>query len=150
MDFQQAVRSTEGLRDAYQAGLHALKNADRARIDCENPASLTGSVDLDSELVGSHPNATRWDYGIGVRKGRGSESVIWLEVHPATSHGAEEVCRKHRWLRQWLVSSAPFLANMPGQFVWIASGNVHIPLNSPHRRRLALQGIQFRGRRLRL
>ncbi len=150
MDFQHAVSCTQGLRDAYQAGLQALKNADRARLECAAPARLTGSVDLDSALAGSHPNAARWDYGIGVRKGRGSESVIWLEVHPATSHGAEEVCRKHRWLTQWLVSSAPLLARMHGQFVWVASGNVHIPLNSPHRRRLALQGIQFRGRRLRL
>ncbi len=150
MIFQDAVTRTRGLEDAYRAGLQALKKAHRARIDCATPESLAGSVDLDSALASSHPDAARWDYGVGLRDGRGRETVTWLEVHPATSRGAEEVCRKHRWLTQWLDVSAPLLKKMPRQFVWVASGNVHIPLNSPHRRRLAAQGIRFAGRMLHL
>jgi len=150
MDFRDAVTRTQGLEGAYRAGLQALRRADRARIDCTRPDSLTGSFDLDSALALSHPDAARWDYGIGVRNGRGRETVTWMEVHPATSRGAEEVCRKHRWLTQWLEASAPLLRKLPREFVWVASGNVHIPLNSPHRRRLASQGVRFAGRTLHL
>ena len=150
MSFQRAVTGTHGLEEAFRVGLHALTNAHRGQIECANPDSLTGSVNLDSALASSHPDSARWDYGIGLRKDPHSERVTWLEVHPATSRGAKEVCNKHLWLTQWLESSAPLLRSMTGQFVWVASGNVHIPLNSPHRRRLAAQGIRFAGRRLHL
>jgi len=150
MNFEHAVTRTRGLEHAYQVGLHALTNADRRRIECSNPETLTGSVNLDSALASTHPDSPRWDYGIGLRIHPRSERVTWLEVHPATSRGAKEVCNKHLWLTQWLESSAPLLRSMTGQFVWLASGNVHIPLNSPHRKRVAAQGIRFAGQRLHL
>lgn len=150
MHFRKAVAATEALQDAYREGLQALKRADRERIRCDNPRDLTGSVNLDEALATSLPNDPRWDYGIAVRKRKGGEHVIWLEVHPATSRGAEEVRRKHSWLVEWLKSSAPLLKRMTGRYVWVASGRVAIPLHSPHMRRLAAQGIHFARRTLEL
>jgi len=150
MHFRKAVAATEALQEAYREGLHALKRADRERIRCDNPRDLTGSVNLDEALAASHPKDPRWDYGIAVRKGRGAEHVVWVEVHAATSHGAAAVCRKHSWLMEWLESSAPLLRAMTGVCVWVASGKVAIPPHSPHRRRLAAQGIRFAGRTLEL
>jgi len=147
MNFRKAVAGTSALKDAYQDGLQGLRKADRAKIVCAEPRRLTGSVDVDKALADLYPNDPRWDYGIGVRKGSSSEHVVWVEVHPATTHGANEVYKKYVWFKQWLASSAPLLANMTGQYVWIASGEVAIPPNSPHRRRLAAQGILFAGRK---
>lgn len=150
MGFRTAVAGTAALKDAYRKGLQALKNVDKARICCAAPRNLTGSVDLESALARSHPNDPRWDYGIGIRKAHRGELVVWVEVHPATSRGAGEVRRKWLWLTQWLRSSAPLLNGMAARYVWVASGKVALPPNSPQRRRIAANGIHFVGRILHL
>lgn len=151
MHFQEAVARTEGLKGAYRAGLQALSPGDQQRIRCDDPRRvLTGSVSLDQCLMSSHADEPRWDYGIGMRKARDPDHVLWVEVHPATSHGVQEVCKKHEWLLNWLKSSAPLLDKMNRTCIWVASGRVDIPQNSPHRRPLAKRGIQFAGRILRL
>jgi hypothetical protein len=147
MGFKQAVLATEALSDAYRPGLQALRNVDHAKIQCADPRSLTGSVNLDEALSQSHPNDPRWDYGIGLRKRGRSEHVIWIEVHPASSRHVQEVLSKLSWLRQWLVSSAPLLSRIPAAYVWLASGKVALSRGSPQRRRLAAAGIHFAGRR---
>jgi hypothetical protein len=146
MGFRSAVAGTAALKDAYREGLQALTSTDRARIRCASPGKLTGSVDLDSALARSHPDEARWDYGIGVSKGQHGDSVTWVEVHQATARGVAEVCRKHTWLIQWLRSSAPLLSGMAARYVWLASGKVALPPNSPQRRKLAAKGIHFAGR----
>jgi len=145
MGFQEAVVATEGLADAYRPGLQALRRADRDRIRCSSSRNLTGSVNLDEALSPSHPNDPRWDYGIGVRKPRHSEIVVWIEVHSASSHHIQDVLDKLAWLKQWLVSSAPRLNEMRKEYVWVASGSVRLPRHSQQRRRLAAQGIHFAG-----
>ena len=144
MGFQEAVVATEGLTNAYQRGLQALRRADRDRIRSSRPRNLTGSVNLDEALSETRPNDPRWDYGIGVRKARHSEVVVWIEVHPASSHHIQDVLDKLAWLKQWFVASAPRLNRMPKKYVWVASGSVHLPRHQ--RRRLAAQGIHFAGR----
>ena len=146
MTFRKAVAGTSALEDAYRDGLHGLEKTHRAKIVCVQSRNLTGSVNLDEALARSHPNDPRWDYGIGVRKPKGPECVVWVEVHSATTHGVNEVLKKHLWLKKWLASAAPLLSKMTGQYVWIASGEVAIPSHSPYRRRLAAQGILFAGR----
>ncbi len=148
MRFKDAVEKTDDLAEAYESGLQALKSIDRRRIQCQNPRDLTGSVDLDGALRDSHPNDPRWDYGIGVRETRGSDRVIWIEVHPASSSHIQDVLSKFRWLRQWLTSSASWLNRLSAEYVWIASGSVRLPKNSPQRKKLAAQGIRFEGNRL--
>jgi hypothetical protein len=148
--FADAVRSTTGLDQAHRPGLGALRRTDRHRIHCPEPRNLTGSVDLDSALSDSHPNDPRWDYGIALRVDRKSELVFWVEVHPASSSHIQQVLSKLSWIRDWLRSSAPLLNAFPRQFVWIASGRVAIPANSPQRKRLANAGIRFAGARFEL
>ena len=147
--FKTAVQRTSVIRTAYRPGIQALRESDRARITCKLPRKLAGSIDLDTALASSHPDAHRWDYGIGIRE-QTSDVVVWVEVHPATSGDVDDVCRKHTWLRQWLQTSAPMLDCMRGRYVWIASGRISIPANSPQRRKLALKGITFEGRTLHL
>ena len=150
MRFENAVEKTEGLAQAFRLGLRALKKVDRRRIHCRNTRNLTGSVNLDDALHDPHPSDPRWDYGIGIRQSRGSDRVTWVEVHSASSSHIQEVLNKFAWLREWLRSSAPLLNRMPAEYVWVASGSVHIPPNSPQRKKLAVQGIRFAGERLRL
>ena len=146
MAFRDAVLATDGLNDAYHPGLQALRSVDRQRITCARPRDLTGSVNLDAALSDALPNDPRWDYGVGVSKRQHSESVVWIEVHPASSRHIQAVLRKFSWLRQWLAGSAPLLNRMPAKFVWVASGRVAIPANTPQRRRLSASGIHFAGR----
>ena len=150
MRFREAVEKTEGLAEAYRPGLRALKNVDRGRIVCRNTRNLAGSVNLDEALSDSHPNDPRWDYGIGIRNSRGSDRVTWVEVHPASSSHVQDVLSKFAWLKQWLKSSAPLLNGILAEYVWVASGSVHIPPNSPQRRKLSSKGIRFVGERLRV
>jgi hypothetical protein len=145
MTFKDAVIGTEGLASAYRPGLQGLREVDRNRITCKNPRSLTGSVDLDEALKESHPHDNRWDYGVGIAIDKKTDDVIWIEVHPASSHHIEEVLKKHRWLLGWLASSAPLLGQMNAKFVWIATGKVSIPQGSPQRRRIGELDIHLAG-----
>jgi len=148
MHFKEAVRATEGLQQAYRSGLRALAKPDRRRIECRRPRDLTGSVHLDEALVHSHTDDPRWDYAIGKRESQEDDRVVWVEVHPASSRHIRDVFDKLAWLKQWLASSARLLQQMPAEYVWVASGRVDLPPNSPQRRRVAAQGIRFVGERL--
>lgn len=150
MSFRDAVLATDALNGAYHPGLRALRSVDRERITCARPHDLTGSVNLDAALADVLPNSPRWDYGVGVSKRQRSESVVWIEVHPASSRHVQDVLRKLSWLKQWLAGSAPLLNQMPAKFVWVASGRVALPANTPQRRRLSASGIHFAGRRFEL
>ena len=150
MTFEHALAHTPALKHTYRRGLQGLRSTDRARIVCTQTRNLAGSINLDEALAVTYPHSPRWDYGIGIRKRRGAECIVWVEVHQATARGAEEVCTKHSWLKQWLAASAPLLNDMTSQYVWIASGKVAIPDSSPQRRKLAARGIRFVGRTFRI
>jgi hypothetical protein len=150
MTFKDAVIGTKSLTNAYRPGLQGLREIDRNRIDCKNPRSLRGSNNLDEALKDAHAQEPRWDYGIGVNVNRGTDRAIWIEVHPASHHHVDEVLTKHRWLKGWLASSAPLLNQIDAEFVWVASGNVSIPPNSPLRRKLDARGVRLAGARLHL
>jgi len=145
MSFKNAVRMTPGLEDAYRRGLQALRRTDRNRVCCGEARHVCGSVNLDEALSGSHSQERRWDYGIGI-PGSPGESVVWIEVHPASSRHVRDVLDKLSWLKGWLDSSAPRLRELPAKYVWVASGKVAIPRNSPQRRRLSARGLHFAGR----
>jgi hypothetical protein len=150
MIFRDAVAGTPALKHAYREGLHGLRRADRTRIVCAETRDLAGSINLDEALAMECPHDPRWDYGIGLRKRGRPAYIVWVEVHPATVRGANEVCEKHSWVKRWLSESAPLLNSMASQYVWIASGKVAIPNSSPQRRKLAARGIRFVGRTLRI
>lgn len=150
MIFRDAVEQTDSIADCYRPGLQALREADRNRIECSETRRLAGSVDLDAALRPSHPNDPVWDYGIGWNENADADSVIWLEVHPANAGHVDEVLSKLEWLRTWLSETAPLCRRMPGMFVWVASGAVALPQNSPQRKKIAARGLHFAGQRLKL
>jgi hypothetical protein len=150
MQFKQAVANVQSLEQAYLPGLQAISRADRGRISCRDSHMVTGSVNLDRALAATLPDDPRWDYGIGVMVRTTSETAIWVEIHPASSHHIDEVLHKLDWLKNWLWTHAPQLNAMPREFVWIASGQVALQANSPQRRKLAAKGLRFAGSRLHL
>ncbi len=152
MRFKEAVESTPGLEQAYQPGLQAIKRGDHCHISCHDSRMVTGSVDLDSALATTRPNDPRWDYGVGVASRTRSETIVWIEIHPADSHHVDEVLRKYNWLKDWL-RSAPRLKTMSGKCLecfWIASGPVALQRHSPQLRKLKGQGLRFAGGHLQI
>ena len=147
MRFRQAVERTDGLDGAYRAGLGALRPTDRRHVRASDPGTLTGSMDLDTALKPSHPNAPRWDYGVAQAKnGRRRERVYWIEVHPATSDASmKEVERKFEWLLRWLAGRGRRLQVFEKDFIWISSGATRLNSRSPAAKRLAQRGLQAVG-----
>ena len=159
MSFKAAVRAAPApVDDAWRRGVRALANAHRSRVECADPRRLTGSIALDAALAGEadHANKPRWDYGLGYRPRRGAERAVWVEVHPAATANVGEVIDKLHWLRTWLRDEARQLETLTvtdehiRAFVWIATGGVHIPRNSPQARRLSSQGLRMPRKILRL
>jgi hypothetical protein len=143
MSFVRAVGKTPHLKEHLKPGLTAIRRSDRVRIQCSQPRRLTGSVDLDAALKPVQPTKPRWDYGIGL-----DSRVVWLEVHPASSHHIDEVLNKLAWLRQWLEADAPALRCLRTEFIWLASGRVGFRSGSPQMKRIAQCGLKFRAREL--
>ncbi|RMD68020.1 MAG: hypothetical protein D6819_10380 [Gammaproteobacteria bacterium] len=118
-------------------GTHASK------IRPQDPRRLTGSVDLDRALARTHPNAPRWDYGIGYDLGH-REAAYWIEVHPANTSNVREVIQKLIWLKGFLQQNAPLwhlTQNAGNPYRWIASGKVNISRNTPQFRQLSQSGL---------
>jgi len=55
-------------------------------------------------------NDARWDYGIGIQKGK--PWTLWVEVYPADTSNVDEVLKKLTWLKDWLAHSAQLLHNL--------------------------------------
>ena len=146
MSFKKAVRATPSVCAAYQKGLRALRESDRNRITCLR--KLTGSLNLDAALESTCPNATRWDYAIGLVHEKNRDKVCWVEVHPASSKHIQDVLNKFEWLKNWLRSDAPRLNALPREFFWVASGSVALPPGDTKRNLLAQRGIRFAGSHL--
>lgn len=141
MTFRKAVARTPLLAKHYKKGIRALGRYS-SLIKCKNPRLLTGSVDIDTALKPTQPNAKRWDYGIGLRRGS-SEVVVWVEVHPASSDHIDEVLGKLKWLQNFLRNDAPALGELPQHsYYWLSPGShTAITADSPQARRLAQAGL---------
>jgi len=151
MTFADAVNQCHALSAFLRRGLEALLPVDRGRVTTANPRCLVGSVNLDEALRDKDPQGHRWDYGLGVARGRpGQQEVVWLEVHPSTAGDVGTVLAKKAWLDSWLRQHAPALAAMPSRAIWVSSGRVSLTPGSTSRRQLASRGILFTGRRCRL
>jgi hypothetical protein len=141
MTFSEAVTKTPSIRNHLKPGPKALKGRDRGRISCESRL-LRGSVDVDAALRDAFPNAARWDYAIGIKR-NAHDSVVWLEVHPASSRHIDDVLNKLRWLKQWLGTSAKELDRLPRRFCWVTTSTVSFNSASPQARRIAEAGLRF-------
>jgi len=152
MTFRDAVEAIASIAGSCVPGLRALSAADASRLSISHPRRLRGSVNVDEALRELKPTEHRWDYSIGLGIGHGDEHALWIEVHSANALHIDTVINKRRWLRQWLdTEGAPMKAITPNSnYVWLASGSVALPKDSPQRKRLAMEGIQFRSQRLNL
>lgn len=151
MTFRQAVNATPSVQGQYRPGLQALSAGHAARIQCHDTRRLTGSINVDSALQSAEPNAPRWDYGIGYRRGN-YEVAVWVEVHPASSKHVTDVMNKLKWLKDWLRTQAPALAALTqGDYYWVSTGGtIAITPNSPQAKRLAAAGLRGPMRSLQL
>jgi hypothetical protein len=145
MSFETAVKATPAIADHCMPGLQALRKKHRERITISNPRCLDGSVDLDTVLQVSRPHEPRWDYGVGLKTGlkacKGSVHVLWIEPHPASSSHIDAMLNKLSWLLVWLQAEAPALTLLKACYVWLATGTVALPPNSPQRKRIAAKGL---------
>ena len=143
MSFQSDCDVVPELVGASKRGLRALKAQDAAHVSKARLTRLTTSVDVDTALSESQPNAARWDYGVGQRSGD-HEVVHWIEVHPASGgKSVSEMVHKLQWLRAWLHGNP--LAKYPRQVVWVASGKCAFNARDPKLRALSQMGLRFVG-----
>ena len=144
--FKANVAACAALRAHYKPGLQAIPPVDSQRLLYKHPKHLTGSVNVESAMVTTLPNANLWDYGIGYEPaGRGAEVVHWVEVHPANDGEVKVMEAKLDWLVGWLRRNAPGLSEMERRFVWVSSGSTSLTPFAPARRRLAQRGLRIAG-----
>jgi hypothetical protein len=147
MRLQAAIAPISELAGRLQPGLAALTKTERVAVEPQDSKRLRGSLELDSALRATFPNANRWDYAVAYQhasRSEGDEDVYWIEFHSAHDHGATEVLRKVRWLKEWLAGEGKHLA-FPGRrsFTWIASGKISMTRNSQRARQLAKERVDF-------
>lgn len=148
MSFSADVKATPHLEDAFCKGLGALSATDKVHLTAGASNKLLGSVDIDTALQPTQPNAARWDYVVGQKQGN-QEHLHWIEVHPASGTGnIGEMEAKLRWLAAWMRTTP--LASYPKQIVWIASGKSAFNSRHPGLRALASRGLRFAGGHLTL
>lgn len=149
MSFRQAVEATPSLgQEAFRSGLKAL-GAYSARVRCEDPRKLKGSVDIDAALEAADRDGHRWDYAVGHEES-GQDRVYWIEVHEASGHGVTALLQKLTWLKDWLAADGHRLRLLTKQYVWISSGRTTFLKTSRAARRLAQAGVVSAGRTLTL
>jgi len=143
MSFQSDCDAVAELAGASRRGLRALNALDAPHVSKGRFTRLTTSVNIDTALRASQPNAARWDYGVGQRSGD-EEIVHWIEVHPASGGNCvSEMQHKLRWLRVWLHGKP--LAEYQRRVVWVASGKCAFNSRDPKLKALAQMGLRFAG-----
>jgi len=144
MSYRDAVENTPSIANCFQLGLRAL-GGNSMYVSVANTREINGSVDLDTCLRDSYPDANRWDYTFGY----GGRSY-YLEVHPASTNEVDTVIRKLTWLKGWLNAEGVRLQalNAPQPYNWVASGKVTIPPGSTYHRRLNAAGLTIPKTRL--
>ena len=135
-----AIEATPDVAGHWQPGKQALGSY-RARVSFADNDKSGGSLDIDSALLTTYPNAARWEYALMY-----DGCVVYIDVHPAASGGnINEVLAKVKWLRQWLATSAPALHKLPKYapaFVWVASGSTDLRPSGAQRIALGNAGIK--------
>lgn len=142
------------------AGKASVEAGYRPQIAVRHGYAHTGSIDLDDAFRTSEPNATRWDYGLGLHASDGTELAIWVEPHPASSSKeVDQMLGKLSWLKAKL-DSTPFRGLRalrdatqkqgahPYRWLTTLSGRICIAPGSKEARRLAQAGLDRPRRQL--
>jgi hypothetical protein len=153
MTFLQAVLATgEPVASTLRNGKQALGN-NAACLTCDNTRRFVGSLELDSALRATYPNANRWDYGVGFAQSRLKEVALWIEIHPASEGEVDVMISKLNWLKGWLRGSAPALNRLTQRtdgsraFYWVASAGVSMTPKSRKAKLLQQAGLDLPRRR---
>lgn len=147
--FRDAVASCKPLQ--LHDGLQAVKKGEgKDRISPKDTARLLGSVNIDDDCRGTHPNDNRWDYAIGYDR-NGQAIVYFIEVHSAETTEVSTVEKKFLWLLDFLAADKHRqLKALPAEFLWVASGRVNIPPHLPQYKKLHVtlrkRGLRFSGK----
>jgi hypothetical protein len=138
------LREKSALGPRVRAGLGALQQADRGRVDVAVAKTIGDSLDLDEALRDEHARESRWDYLLGHAP---TEAIVALEPHAATQGEIAVVIRKREaalgHLRAHLRPDVTV-----ARWLWVATGEVgFFPLEKAHLR-LSEHGIAFVGRKV--
>ena len=145
--FQQAVAQTPEISGAWLAGLQALLEADRNRIQTAEPRNLRGSVNVERCLARKYPEQRQWDYAVGFQPTNLVEEVIyWIEVHPANEGEVRVVLEKLRALKTWLRTNAQKMNEMKRSFIWISSNRTSFTSRSSLAREMSRENLKQVGR----
>lgn len=139
MSFKAAIENTPLLEKAFKNGLQAL-GSNSSKVKPTDTKKCEGSVDIDTAVKSTYPNAPRWDYALGY-----DGTTHFIEVHTAKTDEVKPVLKKYQWLKDFLIEDAPELNKDPKHFHWIASGGNHILKGSVQARQLAQSGINLVG-----
>ena len=148
-----AIKQIPHLTGKLKQGLQALRKNHRDAILPKKSRKLSGSIDIDKALKSEHPHDHRWDYCIGVRKRQNTDSLVWVEFHPANSHSVSDMLAKATWLKQWLAGPGKPLQGLmktKTDLRWVPTGPVAIRQASKQSKILAQAGISFPKRRIKL
>ena len=147
MTFQQAVAQTPEISGAWQAGLQALLEADRNRIQTAEPRNLRGSVNVEQCLARKYPEQRQWDYAVGFQPTNLVEEVIyWIEVHPANEGEVRVVLEKLKALKSWLRTNAKKMDEIKRSFIWISSNRTSFTSRSSLARGMSRESLKQVGR----
>jgi hypothetical protein len=145
MKFNAAVIGTPELSLHLQIQLNALSKAHQNSIIVNNLKKITGSLNIDVALQSSNPHDNRWDYAIGYLINSNEDKGFFVEFHKAIVDEVNIVIKKKQWLVTWMRGKQ--IDNLLQKvFVWVSSGGINIPENSPQRRIINMNGILLRRR----
>jgi hypothetical protein len=134
------LRSWQAIREAVGLGLRGLASRHRSLVTDGHRFSC--SVDLDEARRVAEPEASRWDYILGL----GADA--WgMEVHPAKASEVDGIIRKKLWAADRLSCNCGLRVS---RWHWVRpSGSpLQFTQRSPEAHRLAKYGIRFPTARL--
>ena len=138
MDQMQPIMNSS-LGPCIKNGLQVIGKPDK--VSLQETRTNAKSVDIDSCLKEDYPNENRWDYAVFID----IDAVLktaFIEIHPANESEVDEVIKKARWMKQWIMDNQIRVITENRKFFWVSSGNVKITKNSQKIRLLHKQGIE--------
>lgn len=139
--FKDSVSKCYEIKDALKPGLSAMKGYS-ILVRAANTKLIDGSVDIDEAVRDKYPEDSRWDFVVGY-----ANEAFFIEVHPAATSNVEEMLNKVKWLKGWLVSSAPVLKTLHKKdvYYWVPTKGVSILKNSVQYKKISLNHLVIKN-----
>ena len=144
MSFQRTFQQTD-VTDCLKPGIQALGEHSHL-IENDTPREFQGSVDIDSCLARQYPQDNRWDYAFGYE-----DRTYYVEVHHVGDSEVRVVIAKYQWLKAWQNRQPnPLALKTDSYYYWVSSGRGSLTKGSRYIRQLALAGLAYPVKRLRM